>query len=225
MEMSKKMAQVGEQLMFPGPQFHSSRLGDVIVRSIGKRIFSRKKDEHLHEFIFHAMFWVLSKKWYREEKQKPFGEQHIIVRWEQARYEFLEKVQELGLEINQMTIPTGDVRELLSLAADMYYVQLVNKLPKDLIKRLKNLHGFQGARYEIAVAASMIRAGFEIQWIKPDSIKKTPEFNAFQSFTKETVAIKVKSKRRTGTLHQKGLTLRSLTLRKGIYPPNNTNCV
>lgn len=137
------MAQVGEQLMFPAPQFHSSRLGDVIVRSIGKRIFSRKKDEHLHEFIFHAMFWVLSKKWYREEKQKPFGEQHIIVRWEQARYEFLEKVQELGLEINQMTIPTGDVRELLSLAADMYYVQLVNKLPKDLIKRLKTLMDFR----------------------------------------------------------------------------------
>lgn len=205
-DLFRKMAQAKEQQMFPTPQFHSFRLGEAIGRSIWKRIFTRKKTEHLHEFIFHAMFWVFGDKWYKEEKEKPFEQQHIVVRWEQARYDFLGKVQELGLKPNQMVMPTGEVRELLSLAADMYYLQLVDELPKNLVKRLKNPDGFQGARYEIAVAASLVRGGFAIQWTNSHNTnKKIHEFDAFQSYTNETIAIEAKSRRRDGTLHEKGV--------------------
>jgi hypothetical protein len=63
------MAAAKEQQIFPTPQFHNFRLGDVIGRSIWKKIFQRPKDEHLYEFIFHAMFWVLGDKWYKDEEQ------------------------------------------------------------------------------------------------------------------------------------------------------------
>lgn len=201
---ARKMAEIEERKKFPAPELHNFRLGEITCRTIWNRIFPRPKNEHLHEFIFHALFWKLGDKWYKSQKKKPFEEQHIIVRWEQARYDFLRKLEKEGYEVGKLVIPTGEVRELLSLASDMYFLQLVNEIPKNLTKRLKSLDGFQGARYEIAVAASLVRAGFEIQWIETNSNKKTPEFNAFQSYTKETIAIEAKSRHRKGTLHEKG---------------------
>lgn len=204
-EMRQKMLEAEELKKFPVPQLFNFQLGEITCRIIWNRMFQRPKDEHLHEFIFHAMFWVLGDHWYKAEKEKPEDERHVIVQWEKARFDFLGRLQEDGHKIGNPVIPTGQVRELISLAADMYYLQLVNELPKSLVNRLKTMDGFQGARYEIAVAASLVRAGFEIRWT--DSRKATTkihEFDAFQSYTGETIAIEAKSRRRSGTLHQKG---------------------
>jgi len=97
----------------------------------------------------------------------------------------------------------------MSLASDVYYLQLVNKLPEPLVERLRNYDEFQGACYEIAIAASLVRVGFEIEWInakvaKGEKLLKHCELNAVHKASGETLAVEAKSRRRTGTLHEKG---------------------
>jgi len=50
------------------------------------------------------------------------------------------------------------------LAYDLFCLENNAKLQAKLIARLKNKDGFRGARYEVFVAAAMIRAGFEIEF-------------------------------------------------------------
>jgi hypothetical protein len=91
------------------------------------------------------------------------------------------------------------------LAYDLYWLQLVNKLPKSLEKRLRDREAFQGARYEVLVAATFARAGFEIELLD-ESVKsvKHCEFIATHKLTRTKVYVEAKSRRRPGVLHQPG---------------------
>ena len=203
-DLKKILMERQEQMIFPAPRFNNFRLGEVICRSIWNAIHYRPKDEHLHEFIVLAMQWTLGENWFNEQMGKPLEERHIIMKWLQARYIYLTEAMKNGAKIGQHIAATGEVRELVSLAADMYYLQLTRELPKSLVKRLKDYTEFQGARYELAVAAALVRVGFEIHWTNVVKGQKNHEFDATQKYTKETIAIEAKSRRRTGTLHEKG---------------------
>jgi hypothetical protein len=198
------MSEQGDEIRFPAPELIKVQLGDVICRFIWNKIRYRPQTEHLHEFIFNGLLWTLGEKWHKHQISKSAEERHIIMRWANARYEFLTHARSLGLTTKDRVIPSGEVRELLSLAADVYYLQLVNELPRDLVERLKSYDGFQGARYEIAVAASLVRVGFEIKWKRVPKGEKHYEFDAIHKYTNEEVAIEVKSRHREGTLNQKG---------------------
>ena len=51
----------------------------------------------------------------------------------------------------------------LALSYDLYVVDQRELLRADLVNRLKDINQFQGARYEVYVAASFVRAGFEVE--------------------------------------------------------------
>ncbi len=93
----------------------------------------------------------------------------------------------------------------LSLAYDLYWLQLFHKLPKSLEKRLRDREAFQGARYEILIAATFARAGFDIQLLD-ETVKaaKHCEFIATHKLTRTQVYVEAKSRRRPGVLHQPG---------------------
>ena len=73
--------------------------------------------------------------------------------------------------------PTGNVQSLLCLAYDVYSVMHCGELPASSVERLKDRDNFQGARYEIAIAAIFVRVGFNIEWIE-DKQNKHCEFIA-----------------------------------------------
>ncbi len=98
---------------------------------------------------------------------------------------------------------TGETTELIALAHDMYMLQKANRLPERLINHLRNYGEFQGARYEVAIAAAFVKCGFEIEWID-DLTAKHPEFVGRHPHTREEVAVETKSRRRPGVLHQSG---------------------
>lgn len=198
------MSEQRDEIKFPAPKLMKVQLGDLTCRFIWNKIRYRPQTEHLHEFIFNALLWTLGEKWHQDQISKPAEERHVIMRWANARYKFLIHAQSLGLTAKDRVIPSGEVRELISLAADVYYLQLVNELPRDLVERLRSYDGFQGARYEIAVAASLVRVGFEIKWKSVPKGQKHYEFDAIHKYTNEEAAIEVKSRHRDGTLHQKG---------------------
>jgi hypothetical protein len=94
------------------------------------------------------------------------------------------------------------VRELLTLAADVYCLILVNNLPQSLLDRLRDYDQYQGARYELAVAAALVRAGFVIHWKKGKGPEKIYEFDATHELSAEIIAVEAKSKHRRDSLHQ-----------------------
>lgn len=98
---------------------------------------------------------------------------------------------------------TGMTIELIALAHDLYTLQKVDRLPDKLIDRLRNYNEFQGARYEVAIAAAFVKCGFEIKWID-DRTGPHPEFVAVNSRTGEKVSVETKSRRRPGAIHQRG---------------------
>src|SRR5207244_2036670 len=80
-------------------------------------------------------------------------------------------------------------------------------LPRQLLKRLRSMDQFQGARYEIGIAAIFARLGFSIEFLDertaPD--QKHCEFNLRDSRDELVVAVEVKSRHRPGVLHERGV--------------------
>ena len=56
----------------------------------------------------------------------------------------------------------GSALAYLHLAYDLYVLHNQGHITDKLITRLKSTQGFNGARYEIFVLATMIRAGFQL---------------------------------------------------------------
>ena len=62
-------------------------------------------------------------------------------------------------------------------------------------KRLGKREQFQGARYEIAVAAIFVRAGYKIEWLT-DASRRLPEFIARRDGSDVEIAVEAKSRPR-----------------------------
>jgi hypothetical protein len=74
-----------------------------------------------------------------------------------------------------------------------------------LVKRLKDKHQFQGARYETYVAAAFVRAGFDVR-LEDEGDRSTShcEFTATHRATGAKYSVEAKSRRRPGFLGQPG---------------------
>ena len=84
---------------------------------------------------------------------------------------------------------------------DLYALRHHAALQDEVIRRLKIPDQFQGARYELYVAATCIRAGFDIAYEdEADTSHKHPEFVATHRGTGDKMAVEAKSKRRPGVL-------------------------
>jgi hypothetical protein len=100
---------------------------------------------------------------------------------------------------------TGVVGAYLSLAYDLYVLRHHSLLQQRLIDRLKNRQQFQGARYEIYVTSSFIKAGFTIEF-EDESDKSTShcEFTATHSKSGAKYSVEAKSRHRPGFLGHPG---------------------
>jgi hypothetical protein len=76
-----------------------------------------------------------------------------------------------------------------------------------LIERLRSRDQYQGARYELAIAAIFARLDCEIRWLDSDETlhrTKHVEFEAEHRPTGQTFAVEAKSRHRAGVLNQPG---------------------
>lgn len=100
-------------------------------------------------------------------------------------------------------MPSGPVSSLVTLGFDIYSIRHKATFPKELRKRLLKHRFFQGARYEIAVAAIFARAGFDIRFYGKSSYKHG-EFIATDPDTKQDIIVEAKSRHRKGILATPG---------------------
>jgi hypothetical protein len=100
---------------------------------------------------------------------------------------------------------SGVVGAYLSLAYDLYVLRHHSLLQQNLIDRLKNKQQFQGARYEIYVTSSFIKAGFNIVFEDElDKSKSHCEFIATHTNSGKKYSVEAKSRHRPGFLGYPG---------------------
>ena len=194
-------------VIVPGARTHilsSTVMGDTRFRVLWNKLFQSPQKQTFHEFMDQLVLSTLGQKWFDEQLARPVDKQNAIVRWRGALLSLLNKPGDADDALNTGHTLTGPVKAYLCFAYDLYWLQLVNRLPETLITRLKT-PGYQGARYEILIAAVFARAGFDIEWIDDKKATgKHPEFIATHKRTGKRVGVETKSRKRPGTYDFRG---------------------
>ena len=98
-----------------------------------------------------------------EIKTKPFEARHPVLQWyDKVCHHQRKHIKKPGEIYHSPKI--GAVAAYYGLAYDLYCLDHNAELQEKLISRLQNNDNFYGARYEVAVAAMLIRGGFTIEF-------------------------------------------------------------
>jgi len=195
-------------IIVPGARTHISSsvvMGDTRFRPLWNRLFYSPQEQPFHQFLDGLVVDTMGKEWFEQQLTLPYDKQNAIVRWRSSTISLLKKPGDADDAISTGHTLTGPAKAYLCLGYDLYWLQLVHKLPESLVKRLKEFQPFQGARYEILIAAVFARAGFDIDWI--DDTKATgkhPEFIATHRQTQQKVGVETKSRKRQGSYNFAG---------------------
>jgi SEC-C motif len=215
-----------EQSKYRAPEYQEFELGGQKFRIVGRGIYPQPHSGQLGDVIVeHLKTQVLGRKWLEEEGRKSPDKQHVVARWLDAWEELRRKGQEAARASDLQTYSaiSGEAQELLALADDASrLLQMEKKFPKKLRTRLLNRNEFQGARYELAIAATFIRTNFRIEWIDDktgpaNGLGKRCDFNAIHQVTGETIAVETKSRRRKGRLNEAGEAKDEIKLSADVY--------
>lgn len=177
--------------------------------AIGSQIAIQPSDRPwrtFHEFLLDEARGLFGPAWADAEKAKPIAGQHPVYRMNAGVVAYMRKAG------RQSEVPglfradwNGDVGGFLTLAYDLFTVKDNAKLQNRLLRRLRSADHYQGARYELFVIASCVRAGLSIDYEdESDGTRKHPEFVGVHRATGLKVAIEAKSRHRPGVLGFKG---------------------
>lgn len=214
-QLSKQRREVQEQGL--GNPILSIKHKDYQLIGVGNKLRASKKWKTFHDFLFDYLPITIGGDWGNSEIKKPLEERHPILQWynDLCNFQRAHTEQENGI---YSAFATGSVMAYLALAYDLYTIEHNSKLQKELIHRLKNKIGFQGARYEIYATAAFIRAGYDIDFEDENDPSRTHcEFTAISRITGKKFSLEAKSRHRPGYLGQDGesLNLDDINLRIG----------
>ena len=176
------------------------------LRFVGGKLFQRPPEETFHEFVLALLRSVVGIHWLQNQRKLVVEQQHQICRWFEATDAFwqLHRSKLVGEDETHFSADApGAVSDLLTLAHDVFHLVNAGIFSRKLRKRILDKMAFQGARYEIAVAALLTRGGLKVQFVHhPD--KSHPDLLAFDKKTETSLAIEAKSRHRAGGLHEPG---------------------
>lgn len=164
--------------------------------AVKNRLHYSKNWKTFHDFLINYLKSVMSRDWGNAEIAKPTELRHPIVIW----YQLLCEQQRLSIKEPGKVATgkmTGAIAAYLHLAYDLYALDHNAELQAKLIARLRNHDKFTGARYEVHVAATFIRAGFDLEFENEDDGTTTHcEFTA--TYRRTGKKFSVEAKRREG---------------------------
>jgi hypothetical protein len=143
------------------------------VVGVGNRIFTSDRWKTFHDFLLHYARHPFGKEWWLAEMAKDGDAMHPAIRWAKLTYEWQLASQQSPPGGINSTTPNGAALAYLRLGYDLYCVAHNNTLQERLIHRLKDAEHFWGARYELWVAATLFRAGFDVQFIDENDRSST----------------------------------------------------
>ena len=181
------------------PMISSDFEGHKVV-AVGNRIHFSKKWKTFHDFLFCYLKITLDREWFAVELRKDAENRHSIASWYISLCEFQHEHSTEKQEFYS-AICTGTVAAYLSLAYDLYVLRHHSLLQERLVERLKNKEQFQGARYEVYVTATFIKAGFDIEFEdEADTSTSHCEFVATHKMSGNRYSVEAKSRHRPGLL-------------------------
>jgi hypothetical protein len=173
--------------------------------AIGSRLYAhRPARETFHEFLISLLRETFSEEWRQRQVALPDDQQHFLLKCSNEWATFKERNSAETAEDGLFAATAnGWVQYLVSLAWDIGTLIHTMELPAALVERLKSNANFQGARYEVAVAAIFARLDCEIAFLDDNEWRHTPhpEFIATHRPTGERVAVEAKSRHRPGVIN------------------------
>lgn len=205
-EINKRLKQqyIAKQKYGNVRPFISTDFQGYKVVAVGNQVNFSKSWKTVHDFLFDYIKQCLGPEWGTAELKKDFLEMHPILQWYREVCEFQRKhIIQKG--VVHVATCTGRVGAYLSLAYDLYVLRHHSLLQKRLIERLKNKDQFQGARYELYVTTSFVKADFDIEFEdETNRASSHCEFLATHKQTKNKYSVEAKSCHHAGFLGQKG---------------------
>ncbi|MFZ2309026.1 MAG: SEC-C domain-containing protein [Rhodoferax sp.] len=150
------------------------------------------------DFLNQHLCSLLGSEWGTHQVTLPLDEQHPVVQW-RTIFTTIQQAQAPDQD-GLFNAATGAANAWFRLAYDLYLIEHNAELQKKLLKRIRNINSFQGARFEAAVAAMMLAAGYDLEYADERGPGKHPEFFATNKFTGHRLAVEAKSKHRPGIL-------------------------
>lgn len=158
-----------------------------------------EKTRYFPDFLNNYVKVQTGEAWGNAELKKPLKDRHQILKWYDSlcRYQQTVKPEADG---TYKQIPTGAMLCWYRLGYDLYLIKHNAQLQKRILERLRHPQQFQGARFELVVAATMVVAGFEINYEdEGDTSRRHAEFVAKHN-SGLSVAVEAKSRHRNGVL-------------------------
>ncbi|EHL30001.1 YecA family protein [Legionella drancourtii] len=152
------------------------------------------------EFLSSNLKTTLGNDWFESEANKPESDRHIIIKWcTKGPFKVIDSRE--SLEVCQLS---GNELAYLHLAYDLFVLINHNYLIDNLVKRLKVESSFNGARYELFVLATMIRAGFKLKpFDETLGLGRVTECQATHIQTGEIIQVEAKARDVKGVLGAK----------------------
>lgn len=178
------------------------------VFALGSKIYPNcPPNETFHTFIIQILKETINLDWFREQAKLLPEERHYISLCLEKLGEWIARNEKTAERVKDGVwgaTPDGYSKSLLLLAFDVCSLIHTHSLPPQLLERLKSRDQYQGARYEIAIAAIFARLNCEIQFTDEQSKSKHCEFIATHRPTNTSLAVEAKSRHRAGVIHQLG---------------------
>ena len=172
------------------------------VVAVKNRLIYSQKWQTFHDFLGDYIKIAMGSQWGNAELAKSLEQRHPILVWYHYVCEHQrESVKEPG-KVHSAPM-TGAVAAYIHLAYDLYALDHNADLQQKLICRLRDRDNFHGARYEVFVAATFIRAGFEVEFENENNRSSSHcEFTA--TFTQTGKCFSVEAKHRAGSKFRLG---------------------
>jgi hypothetical protein len=183
----------------------SKKTGDDRLVQVGEKVHKgpwKTMTDFLADYA-RASFTV---EWAAGELKKQPEQQHPVIRIHSEFQGFLRREQRRQRHVSGVfgARPNGSAAHFLNLAYDLYVLDNHRLLQRRLLARLRRARSYQGARYELFVAATCIRAGLSLELEdETDASRRHPEFVAVHT-TGVRIAVEAKSRHRPGILGESG---------------------
>ncbi|TXI44189.1 YecA family protein [Methylophilus sp.] len=177
-----------------GREIISTEASGTRFVAVNNKIAYGKNWKTFTDFLFDYIRDIVGKEWGQNEiDNKSDEERHTLISWYQKLCLLQQSYSEEPGKIYSMPL-VGVVSAYLGLSYDLYCLEHNGAMQQALLERLKNPdENFYGVRYEITVAAIMIRAGFELEF-EDETDRRTShcEFTATSSKTGKSFSVECK---------------------------------
>lgn len=170
------------------------------LASAGNALWKIDPDETWHGFIYDLLRTKLGVEWFDAELARPEAERHILVRWyEDICHRELDERQRFSRWVPAED--TGATFAYRSVAYDAFCLMQAMSLTPKLLARLRHRDQFEGARYELWVAAALARAGFSLELLDEDD-RSSRHGELVATHQRTSAKFWIEAKRRTRKVDQ-----------------------